>query len=407
MDDKLPFLDLEFSWDDNDDLFWGVHLKPETTLKYLNTDSLHTRSCKYNIGPGVIRRLADLTKRSEDLEYVKVSDYYPKHYQALVTARLNTHKVVPKGRLERMSPADAFILKQGSDPDPCFKQCWAKIESCQKSTRRSDKRSIHFVNAYSGGFLKTSVFAILKRLKRKYKLKWFRFRVVYSRFPNLEELIQADLRRKLNEGITSDHYGDRACNCSKPNRDMTTGLCVYGGDCRKKCLIYKADCLMCSESYIGSTMDTLKGRMDGHCGDVREFVRTGKRADSFENHFSAHVRRGDLARLLVKNKIEKSITRFNRYNAPSRAQIRQMYRVGIIWKADNGTVIARNFKTDRCRLCCEERWQIYVGNLAEIGGGGDRGIMNENNDYYATCLHRPHVPALTRCDTENWGSYII
>ena len=57
---------------------------------------------------------------------------------------------------------------------------------------------------------------------------------------------------------------------------------------------------------VGSTMDTLKGRMDGHCGDVRDFIRTGKRADSFESHFSMHVKRGDLSRLLVKNGVEKS-----------------------------------------------------------------------------------------------------
>jgi hypothetical protein len=44
-DSTFPFLDMELSWTSDATLSFGVHLKPNQQLKYLNNSSSHTDSC--------------------------------------------------------------------------------------------------------------------------------------------------------------------------------------------------------------------------------------------------------------------------------------------------------------------------------------------------------------------------
>ena len=83
---ELSFLDLRLKWDEDNSLFWDVFTKKETTIRYLNEDSLHTRVCKDGIGPGLMMRLARMTKKVEKLENVRVRDYYRDHFEALENA---------------------------------------------------------------------------------------------------------------------------------------------------------------------------------------------------------------------------------------------------------------------------------------------------------------------------------
>jgi hypothetical protein len=58
---QFPFLDMELSWDDERDLSFGVHLKLNQQLKYLNKGSAHTSGCFLAITNGVCKWLTKLT----------------------------------------------------------------------------------------------------------------------------------------------------------------------------------------------------------------------------------------------------------------------------------------------------------------------------------------------------------
>ena len=57
---SFPYLDAEMHWK-NDDLFFGVHKKPNQLMKYVNMDSTRTKACRKSVPHGVIRRLSLLT----------------------------------------------------------------------------------------------------------------------------------------------------------------------------------------------------------------------------------------------------------------------------------------------------------------------------------------------------------
>ena len=59
--DTFPFLDMGMSWSEDDKLLFGVHLKENQALKYLNADSQHTRATFKAIPSGVLKRLSKLT----------------------------------------------------------------------------------------------------------------------------------------------------------------------------------------------------------------------------------------------------------------------------------------------------------------------------------------------------------
>lgn len=389
MEQEMPFLDLLLSWEQDGELFWSCYKKPESQKKYLNHDSLHTRSCKQNIGPECVRRLAKLTKKSEDLENVKISDFYPDHYEAILKAGLKFEGSNNKFlRLDSSSPADEITKNRVLNP--IFKESWAQSECATKSTR-FDKRPIKFITAFSGGFLRKPVYKILKQCRDNNELWWLRIKVIYSRFTNLEEMVQADLMSKIDSGIESIDLMNRPCNCSSTNKD-DNDVCIYEGDCRKKVVIYGANCLICKSIYIGSTQGTVKDRMGGHAQDVRDYFRKGKKADSFQSHFSKHIENGDLERLLG----------FDPGSIPSQANIRKMYRTKVLWRSKSNLAASRKFGTDKCKLCSEERLQILRWKSHEQRGEGIlpgnpvTKVINRNADYFATCLHKPKIHSLTR-----------
>ena len=64
----FPYLDMEMYWDDNEDLKFQVHLKPNKKIKYLNSDSTHLPSTFKAIPSGVLERLGKITSKSKQLE---------------------------------------------------------------------------------------------------------------------------------------------------------------------------------------------------------------------------------------------------------------------------------------------------------------------------------------------------
>jgi hypothetical protein len=86
--DQFPFLDMEMSWNEEGILKFGVHMKPNQQLKYLNTGSAHTPGCFKAITTGVCYRLTKLTTVDENNEDMKLDEIYPNHVGALNKADL-------------------------------------------------------------------------------------------------------------------------------------------------------------------------------------------------------------------------------------------------------------------------------------------------------------------------------
>jgi hypothetical protein len=105
----------------------------------------------------------------------------------------------------------------------------------------------------------------------------------YHRFPNLREILAADLVSKLTEGAESMDFMVRKCNCIDPRGN---GQCQYGDMCRVPVVIYKITCKMTNKIYIGNTQQNFKKRMTGHFQDVKKLMEKGVHPDSYARHLT-------------------------------------------------------------------------------------------------------------------------
>jgi hypothetical protein len=140
-----------------------------------------------------------------------------------------------------------------------------------------DTRTVWFCLGMSKGW-NNPIHAILKELQNKHGLTtWLRVSMSYHKFSNLREIFQGDLNRKLMDGIESRDFMDRPCNCNRASK--IDGKCAYNGECRKMCVVYKATCRVCDESYIGQTQQKLKDRMGQHLNDVKKLITKDIKSD--------------------------------------------------------------------------------------------------------------------------------
>ena len=243
----FPFLDMELSWTEAEKLSFGVHLKPNQQLKYLNEGSAHTQACFKAITTGVYKRLASLTTVTNENKNSTLEQLYPKHFEALKKANLITSKV------------------------PTLEEELSKIEKpsdALKNTRDKDrKRSIYFWVAYSD-FWQVPILRVILKLRKKHKLKCLRVSMSYHRFTNMREIFQGDLSSKLNDGLSSLDFECLKCNCNT-NRGKKDGFCKYNNCCREQVVVYQAECQITGKRYIGNTQNHLKIRMQQHTTDVQ------------------------------------------------------------------------------------------------------------------------------------------
>ena len=74
---------MEMSYDQNQNLKFGVYTKPGSKTRYLNIGSSHTMACKLAVPRGIRIRLAGLTSREADSEKRSLPYLYPKTHTAL------------------------------------------------------------------------------------------------------------------------------------------------------------------------------------------------------------------------------------------------------------------------------------------------------------------------------------
>ena len=343
---SLPFLDMNIAWSNSGNLSFSVYRKPGQELKYLNHDSTHTKATSKSIPNGVLTRLSRLTSITDENKDTKMDILYPSHAEALSTAGL-APKIYPTLGEVRKKDLLNKVAKEKR-----------KLEHRSPSSKGIG-RTTYFCIAYSK-FWKEKIHSRIKKLKKAYGLTWLRVSMAYSRFPNLREIFQGDLSKKLTDGLLSLDLMDRPCNCNKNSRCPTTGLCAYKGNCRRKCIVYEVTCKLCNNCYVGNTQQTFKDRMNGHFNDVQKLVCKKVQSDSFARHFAKHFT-----------------------TKPSPKKLRDILDFEVLWAA-NPISAVRSFGKLSCSLCMAERLKIlsYTKNKT-------KNLMNACSEIYGACRHKP------------------
>ena len=334
---------MELSWNEERELSFGVHLKPNQQLKYLNKGSAHTTGCFLAITNGVCKRLTKLTTINESNENKKLDEIYPLHFQALEHADLLQGKSAPtlKSVMETLQKFD-------NDEEKAKK----------KERDRNRMRAIPFKMAYSKFWSSNPVHKIIKEERAKFSasLSWLRTTMSFRRHNNLREIFQADLNSKITKNVRSLDFMGRHCNCRKGT------VCVYDGKCRTQIVVYCAVCTVTGKKYIGNTQQPVKTRMQQHKEDVRQRILKGKLTDSFAAHFAQQV---------PKNIHKKEIT----HNIK--------YKVDILWQG-NPLSCVKTFGTSTCKLCAKERLAIlkFTRKTPHLA-------INKCTEIYGACRHKP------------------
>ncbi len=102
---------------------------------------------------------------------------------------------------------------------------------------------------------------------------------------------------------------------------------------QEMCVVYKATCRVCDESYIGQTQQKLKDRIGQHLNDVKKLITKGIKSDSFTSHFANHCKKE---------------------TKPTNDELRRMMKVKIIWQG-NAISCMKSFGKLNCSLCMSER----------------------------------------------------
>ena len=351
-DEYFPFLDMKLSWNMNGSLDFGVHLKPNQELKYLNKGSAHTPSCFKAVSTGVMKRLTKLTSVTKENCNLKLDKIYPLHFEALNKADLLKNVEIP-------SLAEKKKEMEDERKNPT-------LNKVKKRRERDRKRAIYFKIGFSNFWIQP-VHKIIKKHKNKFtSLNWLRVSMSYHRFTNFREHLQGDLTTKLNEGIDSEDFQTLQCNCRNKKK------CIYGGRCRSSIVVYQATCSMTGKKYIGNTQQHVKTRLQQHVQDVRRLVKLGEKSDSFAEHFASLIP-GDPAEK-KKKKIAEEVK----------------FEVKILWKG-NPISCVKTFGTKKCKLCSKERIEILKATRKD-----QKSIINKNNEIYGACRHKPRFHKFCR-----------
>ena len=351
---KFPYLDMEFSWHPNGQLQFGVHLKPNQQLKYLNKGSSHTSACFKAIPKSVCYRLATLTTMTTDNANKSLRDLYPNHFAALGKAGLLTKAAMPT--IPTLSQAKALYKPV------------SPTKRAQQQRKRDARRTAYFCIGVSRAWT-TPIWVIIKNLKKKHGLHWLRVSMSYHKFSNFREILNGDVTAKINANVISKDFQSRECNCQQHKSQG----CNYNNHCRDTILVYRVQCKTTGKSYIGCTQQHFKKRMQDHIGDVRS-IRTGNsrsdktRSDTYAKHFAA----------ISVN-----------YEDPSPKVIRNMASYHILWKG-NPLSTVKTFRTDHCILCNQERLNLFKWFKTKP----DK-LINACPEIYGVCKHKPKFHRLS------------
>ena len=150
---------------------------------------------------------------------------------------------------------------------------------------------------------------------------------------------------------------DVECNCFLPSK--VNLKCVYKFKCRSKCITHKVKWSMCDAIYIGNTQQTFKKKWKVISPISYLYSRTGKKPESFADHFWQHFNSTMSCTDIRKYMTFKVVNQINLIGA------------------------MKTFTKPSCNLFMEELLTI-LKNLR------DKRItsMNKNSKIYGACQHK-------------------
>ena len=151
---------------------------------------------------------------------ITIDETYPHHARALKIAGIAPKKFPTFKELENLRTT---TMKE-------------KRTERKKEKDKRRKRQTFCCIVVSQSLLRSSkhppMHATIKKLRDKYNLKWLRVGMRCHKCPNLS------LTVKLTKNVNSRDFGDLASNCNRASK--INGLCMFGGECRKIIVVYKA-----------------------------------------------------------------------------------------------------------------------------------------------------------------------
>ena len=109
----------------------------------------------------------------------------------------NTPKLLKKANLNPLKYSS--INKVDKETETTQKIQEAKFES---SYRRKTPRNIFFYIGYSDSW-SSPIHQIISSIKSNFDLKWLQLKMLYHRFPNLQEMFNGDLQNEIMQNIES------------------------------------------------------------------------------------------------------------------------------------------------------------------------------------------------------------
>ena len=117
----------------------------------------------------------------------------------------------------------------------------------------------------------------MKRLLKEFNLN-FRVRISCYWFPNLCQLLNREIVRKIMIKWKSRYFVDRGCR-------HRVKIYLHDGHCRITCIACQAKCKKIGNVYVSQTKNYLKNKMDGNYNYVRKRINLNLKIDTFANNF--------------------------------------------------------------------------------------------------------------------------
>jgi hypothetical protein len=332
--DTYPALPYLVYWSGRGKLRFRVLLKLNQQLFYWNRGSSHTSTCYRAIESGFLGRPAKLTLATAANFVRPMHQLYPEHAKAL----------------QRVGLSSSLL--------PTFRQvldCRTGSQGLSRSRSATKSGAVFFCLGFSK-FGKTPFHLLLRRLRNKYNLLWFRVSMSSHRFNNLRELCQGHLNKVLLRNVDSEDLRDRPCNC--PGR----GSCRYNNLCRKALIVYKVTIPQTRKYYIGATSQTLKKRMAGHLQDTSKLLKDGVRSSTLASH---------LAQMWQQN--SNSIS--------TAGMLRDELTYSILWQCDTFSC-SKTFGKFACKLCQKEQVALLRHSWSD-----EVNVLNDRSEIHGSCRH--------------------
>ena len=241
---NIPFLDMQLYFDDNSNLCSKWYIKPQHSGNFIRGDEFIPENIKRNT---IIERFRAVMIRSTEEQYAR--EGINRLVKILVGNNHPIFKIMGAIRQAYVKNSNSLVnTVLDTEDQTIYKYNWrdTKQNNFETSTKEFEPIKSILKIPYISENLKTTINSVIEKFGRKDDI-----RVVYTSNKRVKFLKPADNNR--------------------PQLDTRDGcqICanIEGGDkyhCGSRIVVYKIQCKLCQEFYIGKTNKSLKERITQH-----------------------------------------------------------------------------------------------------------------------------------------------